>query len=301
VTFTINGSYSDANSDGSITLGTGSKWKIPGDLTLTSDADFKTVGSGSTLEIDGSLNIAGGNASMTIDGTLDVGTNIDMGSGSPAIGGSGDIFWAGSFSFGGGASISSGSCGGPFASNSSLGLADCGVVLPVRYAYISSGCLNESTQIKWATTLELNNETFIIQGSNDLENYAPIASIPGSGTLNTGNDYQLELSNNEYEYFRILQRDFDGEFEYSSVYTLAKCKSENELYVFPTISNGEVTINGLDADESATINIFNQFGKLVLSPKVNNSPLNISSLRSGNYFIQISRDSSNETFKIIKL
>jgi hypothetical protein len=83
---------------------------------------------------------------------------------------------------------------------------------------------------------------------------------------------------------------FSGQFTAESLSVDTNTFTASGIKVFPTVSNGELFITSANNIEKTELNVFNITGQNVYSEKVNISnnktALNLTSLKSGIYFIQ---------------
>jgi hypothetical protein len=143
--------------------------------------------------------------------------------------------------------------------------------LPVSLTGFYVSCMpNHYVKAKWSTASEINNSHFIIQGSADAINYVDMNRTPGSGNSNSTIHYAENiLNNNNYEYFRLVQIDFDGQTKiYNPVYLTcdgdmdnlkAVCMNDQLNITLPSgISNG------------AQLNLMDMQGKILISQTISN-------------------------------
>jgi len=96
---------------------------------------------------------------------------------------------------------------------------------------------------------------------------------------------------------------FSGQFTAGSLNLDANIFTTSKIKVFPTVSNGEVFITSLNTIEKTELSVFNITGQNVYSKTLNISSdkkvLNLTSLKSGIYFIQIGKENNKISHKII--
>jgi len=91
--------------------------------------------------------------------------------------------------------------------------------LPVELLYFKGGEKEGIIELTWATASELDNDRFEIERSSDGVVFNTIGSVAGMGTSDEQNEYDFEDSNAlfGFNFYRLKQIDFSGEFEYSDI------------------------------------------------------------------------------------
>lgn len=174
-----------------------------------------------------------------------------------------------------------------------------GYLLPVElvnFSLLRSSITN--TELKWTTASEIENEGFEILRSTNCQDWETIATVLGHGTSNIAHNYSY-IDSNVYcsiVYYRLKQIDFDGSFEYSktltSTYVEKQFSQKIRPYPNPTINN--LYFDNLDG--SFTITIWDNSGKLKLKQNAESSQaINVQTLRSGLYYVQI--ETPSQVFK----
>ena len=94
-----------------------------------------------------------------------------------------------------------------------------------------------------STALELNNDFFTVERSNDAVNFEELIIIDGAGNSNQTLNYTTKDVNpfNGVSYYRLKQTDFDGKFAYSNIVSVEFTTPKMlDLVVFPNpAKNGE--------------------------------------------------------------
>jgi hypothetical protein len=95
-----------------------------------------------------------------------------------------------------------------------------GGVLPVEWGEIDV-VVQDGTYVyvNWSTYSELNNDYFIIEYSDDLNEWLLGTTTDGSGTTNNITNYSDEFQSvlNGVIYIRIKQVDYNGDYKYSKI------------------------------------------------------------------------------------
>ncbi|MFN3404312.1 MAG: T9SS type A sorting domain-containing protein [Cytophagaceae bacterium] len=95
----------------------------------------------------------------------------------------------------------------------------CSDPLPVELLYFKGELINKTTLLEWATASEKNNDYFIIEKSDDGNNFSEMATIQGSKDSKVKITYNY-LDANPYiptTYYRLKQTDMDGSTNISPV------------------------------------------------------------------------------------
>ncbi len=165
--------------------------------------------------------------------------------------------------------------------------------LPIELSYFSA-LLDDRNQVqlKWETLSETNNDYFEVMRSKDGKSWETIEKISGQGTSAVVSSYAT-IDRKPFErtsYYRLMQVDIDGAFEYSSIVKIALTE-ENQISIFPNPANTQFIITSKNIDENE-LSIYDAQGKLITRGinmnKSNEGQImvNISNLQGGIYFIR---------------
>lgn len=142
--------------------------------------------------------------------------------------------------------------------------------LPISLTMFEAVKGKNEVNIIWQTVSEINNEVFEIEKSTDGENFTTIKTVAGSGNSTSTIDYKTEdfYPVNGYNYYRLKQIDFDGQYEYSKV-SVVDFKLSN-IHLFPSmLEQGEIfNLNGVL--ENTSVMIYSTNGQLVESMTLGN-------------------------------
>lgn len=141
--------------------------------------------------------------------------------------------------------------------------------LPVELISFEPKCIDNQTVIKWTTAAEINNSHFEIQHSTDGDSWSTIDSVQGAGNSTTVINYEQTVkvnSNQEVDYYRLKQVDFDGKSAHSDI---KPCSCDGGLEItslYPNPSDGEVNIL-INSTEGGTLSlkIYDTLGKLIVN------------------------------------
>jgi hypothetical protein len=171
------------------------------------------------------------------------------------------------------------------------------VLLPVELISFEPKCIDNQTVIKWTTAAEINNSHFEIQHSTDGNSWSTIDSVQGAGNSTSVINYEQPVkvnSNQEVDYYRLKQVDFDGTSTHSDI-KLCSCDGGLEITsLYPNPSDGEVNIL-INSTEVGTLSlkIYDTLGKLIVNDVLTiqqgaNVINNVIQGEGGRYFVSAS-------------
>jgi hypothetical protein len=175
--------------------------------------------------------------------------------------------------------------------------------LPITLISFTASVINGEVILKWSTSAEINNDYFTIQRSKADFGWENIQKIPGSGTSGSVKYYSTHDPSplQGVSYYRLLQTDIDGRQSYSYVVSVNLGNKSSEISIYPNPANDHIKIR-LPLSGKYVIALLSSSGQSLINPVTINgtgTDLNVSVLKSGIYFIQITHDGINETRKII--
>ncbi len=173
--------------------------------------------------------------------------------------------------------------------------------LPVELSLFTSIVNNNSVELKWNTSGEINNKGFAIERRSKEGQYSEIGFVKGSGTSNSANSYSYSDNNlpaGKYTY-RLKQTDYNGNYKYYelsnevNIGTPAKF-SLSQNYPNPFNPSTKISFE-IPKDGFVTLKIYDISGKQVhtlingvKTAGYYNVNFNASRLSSGIYFYSIS-------------
>ena len=100
-------------------------------------------------------------------------------------------------------------------------LATSQTAFPVEWLSFTARPIGKQIDLQWETGIEQNNEGFEVEMAKDdvLKNFESIGFVEGAGNSNSPTKYQFRTNNLKpgAYLFRLQQRDFDGNIEYSDI------------------------------------------------------------------------------------
>lgn len=185
--------------------------------------------------------------------------------------------------------------------------------LPVELVSFTATPMSSSIMLDWQTLSELNNDRFEVERSTDGINFQYIGEVPGAGTTNVPQFYQLEdtdvLAGVMY-YYRLRIVDFSGTDEYSKIVS-AIIQPRNGFVMgefVPNPARNYSTIR-VQTDVSTVVNftLFSLEGKEVmkrefeLNKGVSILDFDFNKLASGAYVGQFSTPDGWKVRKLVKI
>ncbi len=188
---------------------------------------------------------------------------------------------------------------------------DAGIVgpmpLPIELVDFTATKRDANVLLEWSTALEINNDKYIIERSNNGEDFTMIGAVQGAGNSSTTNNYSYvdERPFFGINYYRLRQVDFDGSSTLSQVEVVRFETESIEMVIAPNPSSDYTYVNltkGLE--QEATLEVFNVLGARVGQVLIDQDQmiqrLNINFLPNGTYFVRLQVGDKLLTQKIVK-
>ncbi|MCX2743511.1 T9SS type A sorting domain-containing protein [Mangrovivirga sp. M17] len=157
-----------------------------------------------------------------------------------------------------------------------------GSPLPVELIYFEAIPLHSELKVKlnWATATELNNEKFIVERSLNGSSWVPVTEVGGAGNSNeilyystTDNDPVTGRA-----YYRLMQIDFNGEFEYSQLVSVDFHPNHHPV-IFPNPAETNAFIRLGNDQEINRIQLISSTGSIVTPQIMTNNGTHSFSVR----------------------
>lgn len=158
--------------------------------------------------------------------------------------------------------------------------------LPVTLISSSLDCSKDYVSFNWSTASEINNDYFLVESSMDGINWEEESKVKGQGNSQDRIDYSARIDkdiNDQVNYYRLSQVDFDGTKEYLNTHS-SDC-NETEIEIYPNPFSEDVSIINFKGN---TIEVLNQLGQkqnVSILHQENSIVLNTELLDSGVYFV----------------
>ncbi len=179
--------------------------------------------------------------------------------------------------------------------------------LPVTMLFLEANAINNAyIQIKWATSLEINNSGFQIERSTNGQSWEQVGWVNGHNNTTTQTNYSFDdvnVTTGIVYYYRLKQVDNDGAFEYTDIVS-AKLTGEvtfsvKDFIPNPTLDKTRLIITGTK-DQEINVAFYNLIGQKVLESNhqvnkgANMIEFDLGKLAAGTYTAIVS--SANEVY-----
>jgi hypothetical protein len=166
--------------------------------------------------------------------------------------------------------------------------------LPIELLYFAALPVNNTVDLNWATSTEINNNFFTIEKSKDGVNFDYLKQIP-TEALNGNSNITLNYKTYDvspYEginYYRLTQTDRNGNNHYANI-TQVNFSNKSFVSVFPNPASNTIFVNVSPDYDNANLKLIDALGREVLSQSINSTnvnSINTSALTSGMYIMII--------------
>ena len=146
--------------------------------------------------------------------------------------------------------------------------------LPVTLINLSAAKQNNNVFIQWTTVIEMNNDGFSIERSEDGAHFNAIGWVKGQnkGSVTSNYSYTDNQPASGRNYYRIRQVDVDGRSTYTTVISVNNNNNSSaagvKAYPVPVKDHLIIEYKGT-ANEKITVSIFNAAGQAVYNNSVN--------------------------------
>ncbi|WP_096348981.1 T9SS type A sorting domain-containing protein [Crocinitomix algicola] len=160
---------------------------------------------------------------------------------------------------------------------------------------------NSQVQLSWTTKSERNNDYFTLEHSVNGVDWTAFDNVDGAGNSVSVINYEYThlYPEENFNYYRLKQVDFNGAFSYSNVESVFVFGSDTYLYPNPT--DNIVTLHGENLDISK-ITVLDELGRIIHPQVIAKAKaeivFNFGYYESGIYFIRIETGSKNEIVRL---
>lgn len=170
--------------------------------------------------------------------------------------------------------------------------------LPIELVTFTATPDDNVVHLNWVTAVEINNDFFTIERSDDGINYVKVGDVDGAGNSSISHEYSLVDANpgNGEKYYRLRQTDFDGEYTYSPLVSATvngqKPQTTITVYPNPVSQNNGISIRMQHTlNDEAVVEIFDMgSGKLLYNTQINGTITELDlpeSVTAGVYLVRV--------------
>jgi hypothetical protein len=178
--------------------------------------------------------------------------------------------------------------------------------LPIELILFEAALKMNRIHLNWTTETEENNSHFEIQRSSDGAYFQTIGQISGHGTT-ISSHYYTYIDTDPlvgYNYYRLKQFDFDGDYTYSKIIVKKLAGHLNTPLIYPNPVDKLLSIELRDLDTKYLhIALVNKIGQVVYQKQYNtpNDRINIPvhELPKGTYQVVFNKDGETTSYPIV--
>lgn len=178
--------------------------------------------------------------------------------------------------------------------------------LPVSLLYFDAGKSGNTVVLQWATSTETSSRDFVVERRSATGSWTEIAAVKAAGNSQTMRRYTTtdKMPLQGTGYYRLRQTDNNGSISYSEVKAVQFDRSRgNAVSLYPNPAKDRISLVTNAFDGPVKYEIISASGASVLSGTLSNpqaeSGINISTLKSGNYFIKLTDGNSSSTTRFV--
>jgi hypothetical protein len=138
--------------------------------------------------------------------------------------------------------------------------------LITKLAFFDAVFEEDKVSLNWGTLVEINNDYFTVQKSNDGITFETVTIVEGAGNSSTSNNYHAK-DESPYigcpSYYRLKQTDYDGNATYSDIKSVTiNSRLSFDIYPNPSI-NPIISFKNASDNTEVTLTAYNVAGELV--------------------------------------
>ncbi len=185
---------------------------------------------------------------------------------------------------------------------------DAGNPLPVELVSFTAICGNGHVNAQWATASEKNSDYFLLQRSENLENWTEVSVVPAAGNSTQLVQYNATDLNSlrGVSYYRLVQVDYNGSSRFYNPVSVSCANDSEFLTVYPNPSNGNFAVewNMEQLTGKVGVRLTSSTGALISERTVlaldgNNMVPFSGELQAGVYYVTLSGENRVETVKVV--
>ncbi|MBL7737301.1 MAG: T9SS type A sorting domain-containing protein [Chitinophagaceae bacterium] len=184
------------------------------------------------------------------------------------------------------------------------------ITLPVAMKSYTARLVDDRVELKWVTTMEQDNASFVIERAGADQQYTTIGQMPGAVNHSGEKSYTFTDNNPlpDLSFYRLVQVDIDGKKTYFDIKKILNQKGNSASVIVspnPIVGDASAFIS-ISRSQKIAMTLTDMNGKII--QQVNGIygqgssevKLRASGLSKGVYLLKVSGEDFNVTKKIIK-
>lgn len=182
-----------------------------------------------------------------------------------------------------------------------------GNALPIILSAFNVNQVESDIVLTWTTSSEINSAHFSVEWSTDGRSFSGLERIEAQGNSNEKINYRY-IHNQPatgVNFYRLMQVDIDGSFEYSEVKTIrVTVDTEDDVIVYPTAVEQKLSIQIPTVDGEMSIEIVDMGGNIVsditVIPTDVVQTVDMSQFASGIYVVRVGYNNTLTSHRVFK-
>ncbi|MES2727392.1 MAG: T9SS type A sorting domain-containing protein [Bacteroidota bacterium] len=185
--------------------------------------------------------------------------------------------------------------------------------LPVKLVSFTAKKVNNDVVVEWSTSSEINTNLFVVEASHNGKDFFKVASVKAMGNSSSLVNYRSMHTNakqamGNIAYYRLLAIDNDKFTETSNTVKVVFDEAQASIELYPNPFTDVIHINFTNStSEVVNVTITDINGKQIMaenynlkSAKENVEIKNLTNLKAGIYFVQVTTGTETKTVKMVR-
>lgn len=177
-------------------------------------------------------------------------------------------------------------------------------LLPISFrTNLSAALVNSNAKLTWATQIESNTKSFIIEKSTDAKTFTEIAIVSSKGKASEY-VYTDPTKIETIQYYRLRILDNEGNGKFSQVVLVNPSLKNAGLSIYPNPVANTATLSHAQAKQGATLKITSINGKVLATYNVQTgatqTSIDVSHFEKASYLLSFQNDGALSTANFVK-
>ena len=185
------------------------------------------------------------------------------------------------------------------------------VALPLTLLEFSGRLQSNKALLNWKTENEKNTLEFIVERSIDGNQYKPVGTVAAANRPGmhgySFTDPAINMIGAKIIYYRLQQKDIDGQFVYSKIITLSLANENMVVSLYPNPVNNELNLSiSSPQRDNIQLKIIDASGKMInqqtkqLTTGSNSLTIDVNKIATGVYYLSIQGNGVNKWMQFVK-